>query len=332
MEQDHSLSEMQAYRTILDCLHDPAFLFCGADLVLQNHCAYRAESVIAELRRRDALHPGLSTCIGEWQLTGRQCGEFLLLLAESIQEKTSFAQTAAGALRVPLANLYGALTALSHDLEEKENSTYQKLTAEMERSVYRLIRAASNLETVAAGEVTVQLAPLEVGALMQSICEKARCGAQACGQTLQFAAPGRPLWIYGDAQQLERAAMNLLSNAFRFAPAGSQIKVRVTHFSGFAMVTVINPVAELPPPPQFTMSAGTGLTVARLIANAHGGVLMQETTAEHFTVCLTLAMNSHSTSECVMATPVLDYGGGFNHYLLELSDVLPIEYYDSRGL
>ena len=50
---------------------------------------------------------------------------------------------------------------------------------------------------------------------------------QAKGQHLELTLPSSPTRLYGDRRQLERALLNLLSNAQKYSPSGADVQLSV---------------------------------------------------------------------------------------------------------
>ncbi len=112
----------------------------------------------------------------------------------------------------------------------------------------------------------------------------------------------------GDAQTLAQLLAILLDNALKYAAPGTEVTVRLCRQKKHALLSVHNngeliPADALPrlfdrffrvdkSRARAAGGYGLGLSIAKTIANAHGGDIRAESTAEHgtvFTVTLPLS-------------------------------------------
>jgi two-component system, chemotaxis family, CheB/CheR fusion protein len=137
------------------------------------------------------------------------------------------------------------------------------------------------------GKLRLQLAPLDLTALVTQVLETAWLQAQ--GQILVLDAPTEPVLVEGDAVRIEQAVLNLVINAIKYAPDTQRIDVRLRRVKGMAEIQVEDygpgiPEADLPH--LFTRfyqvgrtsarsqgGLGLGLFITRQLVSAHGGTL-----------------------------------------------------------
>jgi signal transduction histidine kinase len=110
---------------------------------------------------------------------------------------------------------------------------------------------------------------------------------QARGQRAELRAPRRPVWVYADHRRVEQVLLNLLSNAHKFSPDGSRVRVGVATRRGEAVWAVSDDGPGIAPADQrrlferfFTAGgaeegagSGLGLPISLAIARAHGGAI-----------------------------------------------------------
>ncbi len=95
----------------------------------------------------------------------------------------------------------------------------------------------------------------------------------------------RPAWVTGDPDQLRRLMINLLVNAMQITPAGTSVRVAI-HQQGHQLALVVDDEGPGIPPEQRQLvferfwqadasrtgpNSGLGLSIARSIADVHGG-------------------------------------------------------------
>jgi signal transduction histidine kinase len=109
--------------------------------------------------------------------------------------------------------------------------------------------------------------------------------------------------LQADPELIQRLLVNLLQNAVQHTPEGGAVTVRVSRHDADVALTVTDSGAGIPPeqvariferfvqldPSRRGDGAGLGLTIARWIAEAHGGTLMVVSTGPAgSTFCATL--------------------------------------------
>jgi len=93
--------------------------------------------------------------------------------------------------------------------------------------------------------------------------------------------------VMGDPDRLKQLMLNLIGNAFKYTPAGGQVLLRLSQEAGWACIQISDTGAGIPPqdlPYIFERfyrvdkartrhqgGSGLGLSIARWIAQAHGG-------------------------------------------------------------
>lgn len=193
-------------------------------------------------------------------------------------------------LRTPLAGL----RALSEGLEDGVIDDEQGALRQLRSTVDRMTRLVSDLfELSNASDPTGHPAmPVSVSELVTDVAEQVRVLATPLGVevTLDVPPDGEPLTVRADADQLERAVLNLGVNAVRHTPPGESIQLDARRRDdGAVLVEVSDRCGGIPAPdlphvfdvgwrgtPARTISdatpgAGLGLAIARNIAQANGG-------------------------------------------------------------
>ncbi|HEX9508200.1 MAG TPA: HAMP domain-containing sensor histidine kinase, partial [Myxococcales bacterium] len=130
---------------------------------------------------------------------------------------------------------------------------------------------------------SLELIPLELGAFLQSVRLTAGPYVQSANIRLQIRGPDVPLWVKADRHMLERAILNLITNAMEASPPGATIQVSTIHARGECGIEVVDRGDGIAPEriPQLFDAfdstkrtgahLGMGLPNVKRIVEAHGG-------------------------------------------------------------
>lgn len=275
---------------------------------------------------------------------------FVLTPAAAQQTQLDTVFYAAQSLRVPLSNLFGASSALFPRLEELEDPMIQRNLASLNRAFYQLLRVTCNLTDLHAiqrGEMKLQLEKMELTDYIYEIFARAEPYFKTRGIELTCSVPQSMFSAWIDRQKLERAILNLLSNAAKFTPAGGSVRMELLRGTGCAVVRICDSGEGFDPaiiPTAFSRytrtlelgdprwGVGAGLPLARGIAQLHGGsVVVQSERGQGACVSLSVSLKAPEQQMLSVKSPLAaaDYTGGYSHELTELSDVLPLEVFDT---
>jgi signal transduction histidine kinase len=84
----------------------------------------------------------------------------------------------------------------------------------------------------------LELKPLEVGAFLESVGKAATAHGQTAGVTVDILRPDKPVWLNVDRYLLERALLNLASNAIEASPKGSTVTLSAARHEGTITLSV----------------------------------------------------------------------------------------------
>lgn len=197
-------------------------------------------------------------------------------LAFALQAERAFAAEAAHALRTPLAVLSARIEALPADEARREQwrAALRDDIAGMTRLVRQLLDMAQADALVVPEGATCDLAAVAADVV-------SRLAPLAAGQDRRLAleAPGS-VPVHGDADALAHAVRNLVENALRFAPPGSEIVVAAGP-GPLLSVSDRGPGFAAGEPARIGWregaardgGTGLGLRIVRRIVDAHGGTL-----------------------------------------------------------
>ncbi len=207
--------------------------------------------------------------------------------------RTDLLSIIAHELRTPIT-VMRTLTGLLLDPASRPSEEQRRTMLEtMERNAERMqdiVGEILDLARYRAGTIGLQLRQFDAAALAESAVATIRPLAEERGQTVELQLPrgARPR-VYGDRPRLDRALLNLVANAQRFAPDGGRVGVRLRIARGMARWSVTDDGPGIstedqahlferffvgPEAPGGTQQGvGLGLPRALAIAQAHGGTI-----------------------------------------------------------
>ncbi len=212
---------------------------------------------------------------------------------EAEQARRQLTSNLAHELKTPLAVVHSYAEGLkAHIAEEKREQYLDTILSEAER-MDGLVMEMLDLSRLEAGKVRLSRDEFDLRALADDLLQKLRPLAEERGLEAGL-EPGAPCPVTADEGRIAQVMENLLSNALRYAPAGTWVKARVGLDRGKACFRVENPVEK-----PFTVEelskvwepfyrrdkarsgkgTGLGLSIAKNVAELHGGKCLVWNTA-----------------------------------------------------
>lgn len=249
-------------------------------------------------------------------------------------------------LREPLANVMASAQQLSNQAVSQDEYTRDKL-ADIQQNLHRILRMISNMSD--SGKLVkptfYQLKACDAVWVFDEMLEKAAALLAESGRKLEYSLPGVAVNTSLDSELLGRAVHNLISNAAKYSPAGTDIRAKLKHNGNRLVFTVENDLTpdgmqncgnlfhkhlRQPGLESGKNGLGLGMSIVRNVAMAHGGTVLAEL-LDQSRMRITLTIAVRETDDALLRSPIqlpVDYSGGFDHTILELSDVLSAHLYN----
>jgi signal transduction histidine kinase len=253
-----------------------------------------AQLGLVRIARQDHEPHYVLTALGEQHAQATLAGQPELAggLAALEQLRTDLLSTVAHELRTPLTAVRTSIgLLLDHSVEpapELHEQLLQTISQSAER-MQRLITDVLDLARSRLGGMQLQLRRFDAVGLAREVAAPLRPLLDSRQQRLEPDLPAAPVWVYGDHRRLEQALTNLLSNAHKFSPNGSPIRLAVARQGQDVAWTVADRGVGIGPedrPRLFERffsaptdaaghraGTGLGLPLALAIAQAHGGTI-----------------------------------------------------------
>lgn len=145
-------------------------------------------------------------------------------LKELDRLKDEFLSTVTHELRTPLTSIR-ALTEVLHDnpdIELEQRQEFLGLVITESERLTRLINQVLDMAKIEAGEIDWQVGPMDLGAALEQAAAATARLFHERGITLSVTIPHGLPPVRGDHDRLVQVAVNLLSNAAKFTPAGGR--------------------------------------------------------------------------------------------------------------
>lgn len=210
------------------------------------------------------------------------------VLRQADELKTTLLHSVSHNLRTPLAAIKAAAGSLLQADLTADPTVRQELVLTIDREVDRLNRIIENLLDMSRLEAGVvrpnkQLYPL--ADLVNDVVGRMRPLAADHRVVVDVPEDIPPVPL--DYVQVDQVLSNLLENAFKYAPPGTEVRVTARQVDGAVRVSIIDHGPGIPPEEQARVfdrfyrgarGIGLGLAVARGLVEAHGGKIWAETT------------------------------------------------------
>lgn len=296
------------------------------------------------------LYLTLSLGSESWGASVTRTGDFhvFLLELEADQAELQAMALAARELREPLANVMTTADRLFPMTALQDDPAVREQVARLNRGLLQMLRVIGNMSDANryATDNGSRMETRDVCSLLQEIFDHSGELLSHTELTLRFQNLSTPINCLVDSEKLERAVLNILSNAIKFTPKGGTIDCSLTRRGNMLSLQVQDSgsgIAEnvkgsihsryqrQPGIEDSRFGIGLGMVLIRSAAALHGGtVLVDHPEGAGTRITMTLAIRQNQSG--ILRSNVLrvDYSGERDHGLLELSESLPASLYETN--
>jgi len=253
---------------------------------------------------------------------------------------------AARELRDPLTTVMITAQRLYPVAGKQDDPATREQVAQLNRGLFQIQRVIGNMSD--AGHYAVSPTRLEtcnVVGILDEIFAKAAALTEHAGIRLDYRSHPEAVYGLADRESLERAVLNMVSNAVKFSAPDSVIRAKLTRRGQKLYLSLENSGEPIPAgtlSDVFTryqrqcgmedsrFGIGLGLVLIRAAAAAHGGTVLMDRRGDagvRITMSLAIRQGDARMRSGQMA---VDYAGEMDHSLIELSDVLPPSLYEKE--
>lgn len=222
--------------------------------------------------------------------------------------KEEFISTVSHELRTPLTSMLGSLGLVrSQRLADQPDRVADLLTIAQRNGerLLKLINDLLDLQKLAAGELNLDLSPIDVDSLIDEALQGIRGMADLTRVHLRRLGRTSGVRVISDRDRLGQVLYNLLSNAIKFSPPGEAVSVWTTAANGEVTISVVDSGPGIPEEFKARLfekfaqaspggqSTGTGLGLAiskRLVEKLGGSIAIHSSEGSGTTVSLSLPL------------------------------------------
>lgn len=206
--------------------------------------------------------------------------------------KTGFLASASHDLRTPLTSIVGYMEILQ-DAEAGPLTAQQAAMLDAVsrngRRLQNLIEDMLTISNIQLGAFTSNLRPMDLAQVMPDPVDLITPSMRERGIAFDVSAPDEGLMVNGDAGQLGRVLMNLLTNAVKYTPRGGSVTCAATAQDDDAVLMVQDTGMGIPEDEQQSLGtpffrasnaisqaiqgSGLGLSIVRTVVRHHHGKL-----------------------------------------------------------
>ena len=206
--------------------------------------------------------------------------------------KEDFFHSVAHDLRAPLLTMQGYIKLLEKEFPpEAKQAGYVRNVKDSSDRLFKLLENILDISRMEAGQLKPDLKPVNAAEFLSSAAESFRGIFDEKGLALRVETSGLEKREFSaDSSLLRRVVENLLSNAWKFTPAGGKITASVRAENGGLLFMVADTGPGIPSdqletvferykrlkPGEAESGFGLGLAISRKIVELHGGKIWAE--------------------------------------------------------
>lgn len=266
------------------------------------------------------------------------CDLFLLDAEETASQLRSLA-LAAQQLRDPLSKLMLTLNQLLSEASVREDSNHNGYTALLKQDLAQINRLIDNMADAGRSSALFHPELVNISAVFREIFAKASALVAYTDVAMTYEILAEDIICLADAQELERAVLNILSNALKFTPKGGNIQATLSRQGKMLYLSILDSGSGVCESVRSTLFSrfnrqpdiednrngiGLGMVLIRSAAFHHGGTVLIDQPEQGGTrVTMTIAIRQDVEKSFRSPALRIDYAGEQDHSLIELSECLP---------
>ena len=205
--------------------------------------------------------------------------------------QSDYIATLSHEMRTPLTSIKGAMDLIASGKMGELSGNAVATLGVAQRNVDRLLRLTNDildLEKIDAGQMHCNFQDVRMGMLLGHAVEEIQGYARKFEVSIRSEVRCQDCRVYADPVRLSQVMANLLSNAIKFSEPQSEVCTCLSEVNGHVRVSVVDhgpgipenlqsdlfkPYLQGPQIQRKVASTGLGLSIAKKIIEAHGGLI-----------------------------------------------------------
>ena len=159
-------------------------------------------------------------------------------LEEQMKQRIEFTRALAHEMKTPMTPLVGATELLSYNLKDEPWSKLARQAYKGALDLDSRLDEFFDLTRSEIGKLKLDFAPIEPRQLLMDIIEYSSTQAVSSNHKLMLDIPNSLPVIWCDPKRLRQVLLNLLDNAFKHTPEGTEVTVKARRRGSFLVIKV----------------------------------------------------------------------------------------------
>lgn len=229
--------------------------------------------------------------------------------------KSEFLHSFSFDLKAPINTIIGFSEILSDQYFgqlNKQQVTYCRGILEASNQLLRLVNDIIDLATIEAGQMNLNLQPIEPRSLLSSVASMVRKRTKNQQLSLSVSCGAELTEFIADERRLKQALINLIHNSIKFTPVGGKISLVATRIGNNVHLTVSDTGSGISKRDQKLIfrnyqraeeaanrdeGMGMGLSLAKSLIELHGGRLVISSQKSSTKVTCVIPLNLQQTPQ-----------------------------------